>query len=81
MIYVELPAADMPNLFKYCPSGKTLTENPNWSRGSSHSLCFIVFPFTQQAQILCIWFSFDSFELSLLMTDFHIINLKIDFIF
>ena len=56
-------------------------ENPNWSWGSSHSLCFIVFPFTQQAQILCICFSFDSFELSLLMTDFHVINLKIDFIF
>ena len=75
MIYFELSAADMPNLFKYCPSGKP------WSWGSSHSLCFIVFPFTQQAQILCICFSFDSFELSLLMTDFHVINLKIDFIF
>ena len=77
MIYVELPAADMPNLFKYCPSGKTLTDH-----GVVVTLlCFIVFPFTQQAQILCIWFSFDSFELSLLMTDFHIINLKTDFIF
>lgn len=76
MIYVELSAADMPN-FQIL----SIWKNPNWSWGSSHSLCFIAFLFTQQAQILCICFSFDSFELCLLMTDFHIINLKIDFIF